>query len=159
MSYTPARRALTAGWPYRLRELASGRVRPITLHPRESGARRNHRRGPTAAGQSCQAIRAARTITAPAGECRGSGGTTSGKVCYDTIWDEGLDRRVGDCTARHAALAHRRARPGLGRIGGDGAMRVLVVGGGPAGITAALQARELGADVTLLEAERSAAPA
>ena len=33
-------------------------------------------------------------------------------------------------------------------------MRLLVVGGGPAGITAALQARELGADVTLLEAER-----
>lgn len=33
-------------------------------------------------------------------------------------------------------------------------MRVLVVGGGPAGITAALQARELGADVTLLEAEQ-----
>ena len=33
-------------------------------------------------------------------------------------------------------------------------MRLLVVGGGPAGLTAALQARELGADVTLLEAER-----
>ena len=33
-------------------------------------------------------------------------------------------------------------------------MRLLVVGGGPAGITAALQARELGADVTLLEAEQ-----
>jgi pyruvate/2-oxoglutarate dehydrogenase complex dihydrolipoamide dehydrogenase (E3) component len=32
-------------------------------------------------------------------------------------------------------------------------MRVLVVGGGPAGVTAALQATELGADVTLLEAE------
>jgi pyruvate/2-oxoglutarate dehydrogenase complex dihydrolipoamide dehydrogenase (E3) component len=31
---------------------------------------------------------------------------------------------------------------------------VLVVGGGPAGITAALQARELGAQVTLLEADR-----
>lgn len=31
-------------------------------------------------------------------------------------------------------------------------MRVLVVGGGPAGATAAIQARELGADVTLLEA-------
>jgi pyruvate/2-oxoglutarate dehydrogenase complex dihydrolipoamide dehydrogenase (E3) component len=30
--------------------------------------------------------------------------------------------------------------------------RLLVVGGGPAGITAALQARELGAQVTLLEA-------
>ena len=36
----------------------------------------------------------------------------------------------------------------------DGAVRLLVVGGGPAGITAALQARELGADVTLLEAEQ-----
>ena len=36
---------------------------------------------------------------------------------------------------------------------GGGAVRLLVVGGGPAGITAALQARELGADVTLLEAE------
>jgi pyruvate/2-oxoglutarate dehydrogenase complex dihydrolipoamide dehydrogenase (E3) component len=33
-------------------------------------------------------------------------------------------------------------------------LRVLVVGGGPAGITAALQARELGAQVTLLEAGR-----
>jgi pyruvate/2-oxoglutarate dehydrogenase complex dihydrolipoamide dehydrogenase (E3) component len=33
-------------------------------------------------------------------------------------------------------------------------MRVLVVGGGPAGVAAALQARELGADVTLLEAAR-----
>jgi len=33
-------------------------------------------------------------------------------------------------------------------------VRLLVVGGGPAGITAALQARELGADVTLLEAEQ-----
>ena len=32
-------------------------------------------------------------------------------------------------------------------------MRILVVGGGPAGITAALQARELGGDVTLLEAD------
>lgn len=32
-------------------------------------------------------------------------------------------------------------------------MRLLVVGGGPAGVAAALQARELGADVTLLEAE------
>ena len=33
-------------------------------------------------------------------------------------------------------------------------MRVLVVGGGPAGTTAALQARELGAEVTLVEAKR-----
>src|SRR6185437_2424134 len=33
-------------------------------------------------------------------------------------------------------------------------MRVLVVGGGPAGAAAALQARELAADVTLLEADR-----
>ena len=33
-------------------------------------------------------------------------------------------------------------------------MRLLVVGGGPAGIAAALQAGELGADVTLLEAEQ-----
>ncbi|HTF59429.1 MAG TPA: FAD-dependent oxidoreductase [Actinomycetes bacterium] len=33
-------------------------------------------------------------------------------------------------------------------------MRVLVLGGGPAGATAALQARELGADVTLVEAKR-----
>ena len=33
-------------------------------------------------------------------------------------------------------------------------MKLLVVGGGPAGVTAALQARELGADVTLLEAEQ-----
>jgi len=34
----------------------------------------------------------------------------------------------------------------------NGDLRVLVVGGGPAGATAALQARELGAQVTLLEA-------
>ena len=33
-------------------------------------------------------------------------------------------------------------------------MKLLVVGGGPAGVTPALQARELGADVTLLEAEQ-----
>ena len=33
-------------------------------------------------------------------------------------------------------------------------MRLLVVGGGPAGAAAAMQARELGADVTLLEAEQ-----
>ena len=33
-------------------------------------------------------------------------------------------------------------------------MRVLVVGGGPAGATAAIQALELGADVTLLEADQ-----
>ncbi len=33
-------------------------------------------------------------------------------------------------------------------------MRLLVVGGGPAGVSAALQARELGEDVTLLEAEQ-----
>jgi pyruvate/2-oxoglutarate dehydrogenase complex dihydrolipoamide dehydrogenase (E3) component len=33
-------------------------------------------------------------------------------------------------------------------------MRVLVLGGGPAGANAALQARELGADVTLVEAKR-----
>jgi pyruvate/2-oxoglutarate dehydrogenase complex dihydrolipoamide dehydrogenase (E3) component len=33
-------------------------------------------------------------------------------------------------------------------------MRLLVLGGGPAGATAALQARELGADVTLVEAKR-----
>ena len=33
-------------------------------------------------------------------------------------------------------------------------MRVLVVGSGPAGATAAIQARELGADVTLLEADQ-----
>jgi pyruvate/2-oxoglutarate dehydrogenase complex dihydrolipoamide dehydrogenase (E3) component len=33
-------------------------------------------------------------------------------------------------------------------------MRLLVLGGGPAGTTAAIQARELGADVTLLEAEQ-----
>ena len=33
-------------------------------------------------------------------------------------------------------------------------MKVLVLGGGPAGATAALQAGELGADVTLVEAKR-----
>jgi pyruvate/2-oxoglutarate dehydrogenase complex dihydrolipoamide dehydrogenase (E3) component len=33
-------------------------------------------------------------------------------------------------------------------------MRLLVAGGGPGGAAAALQARELGADVTLLEAEQ-----
>src|SRR3982074_344339 len=34
-------------------------------------------------------------------------------------------------------------------------MRLLVVGAGPAGISAALHARELGVDVTLLEADRA----
>src|SRR5271167_3781874 len=33
-------------------------------------------------------------------------------------------------------------------------MKVVVVGGGPAGIAAALRARQLGADVTLLESQR-----
>lgn len=33
-------------------------------------------------------------------------------------------------------------------------LKVLVIGGGPAGASAALQARELGADVTLLEADQ-----
>jgi dihydrolipoamide dehydrogenase len=33
-------------------------------------------------------------------------------------------------------------------------VRLLVLGGGPAGINAALQARELGADVTLVEAKQ-----
>jgi pyruvate/2-oxoglutarate dehydrogenase complex dihydrolipoamide dehydrogenase (E3) component len=33
-------------------------------------------------------------------------------------------------------------------------MRLLVLGGGPAGLTAALQGRELGAQVTLIEADR-----
>jgi flavin-dependent dehydrogenase len=37
-------------------------------------------------------------------------------------------------------------------------MRLLIVGGGPAGVTAGLQARELGANVTLLEAEQVGAP-
>ncbi|HSZ42411.1 MAG TPA: NAD(P)/FAD-dependent oxidoreductase [Trebonia sp.] len=37
---------------------------------------------------------------------------------------------------------------------GSGAVRLLVAGCGPAGAAAAMQARELGADVTLLEAER-----
>jgi len=41
-----------------------------------------------------------------------------------------------------------RARPG------DPAVKVLVIGAGPAGISAALQARELGAEVVLLEAEQ-----
>ena len=33
-------------------------------------------------------------------------------------------------------------------------MRVLVLGGGPAGVSAALHAQELGADVTLVEAKK-----
>jgi pyruvate/2-oxoglutarate dehydrogenase complex dihydrolipoamide dehydrogenase (E3) component len=33
-------------------------------------------------------------------------------------------------------------------------MRVLVLGGGPAGVSAALHAQELGADVTLVEAKQ-----
>jgi len=41
-----------------------------------------------------------------------------------------------------------------GRFRYGGSMRVLVVGGGPAGATAAIQALELGADVTLLEADQ-----
>ena len=32
-------------------------------------------------------------------------------------------------------------------------MRLLLVGGGPAGVAAAMQAKELGADATLLEAQ------
>ena len=37
---------------------------------------------------------------------------------------------------------------------GEAPVKVLVIGGGPGGTAAALQARELGADVTLLEAEQ-----
>ncbi len=33
-------------------------------------------------------------------------------------------------------------------------MKLIVLGGGPAGVTAALQARELHADVTLLESKQ-----
>src|SRR5262245_61065401 len=33
-------------------------------------------------------------------------------------------------------------------------MRVIIIGGGPAGVTAALQAAELGAEVTLIERQR-----
>jgi len=46
-------------------------------------------------------------------------------------------------------MLRRRRPPHSGTM-----MRVLVLGGGPAGATAALQARELGADVTLVEAKR-----
>lgn len=38
-------------------------------------------------------------------------------------------------------------------------MRLLVLGGGPAGLNAALQARELNAQVTLIEAHRLGGPA
>ena len=41
---------------------------------------------------------------------------------------------------------------------GGSAMRLLVVGGGPGSLAAAVQARELGADVTLLEAEQVGGP-
>src|SRR5207245_2442567 len=49
---------------------------------------------------------------------------------------------------RHRAALH--AVPGPG----DRTMKLLVIGGGPAGSSAALQARELGAEVILLEADQ-----
>src|SRR4051794_30852606 len=42
----------------------------------------------------------------------------------------------------------RRTRVG---VGGTGEMRVVVIGGGPAGVSAALHAAELGVEVTLIE--------
>jgi pyruvate/2-oxoglutarate dehydrogenase complex dihydrolipoamide dehydrogenase (E3) component len=67
----------------------------------------------------------------------------------------------GWCSARSAMLAHprqagaRRFRPGeCGKeasVSSD--ISVLVLGGGPAGITSAMQARQLGATVTVLEAD------
>src|SRR5262245_55881151 len=47
----------------------------------------------------------------------------------------------------------RRGRRRQRREGVEG-MRVIVVGGGPAGVNAALQAAELGAEVTLIERRR-----
>lgn len=43
---------------------------------------------------------------------------------------------------------------GLSKIEGEAQMRVVVIGGGPAGVTAALHAAELGAQVTLIERGR-----
>ena len=47
-----------------------------------------------------------------------------------------------------------RAVPGINRTDPRVAVRLLVLGGGPAGISAALHARELGAEVTLVEAKQ-----
>src|SRR5207302_637745 len=53
---------------------------------------------------------------------------------------------------RSASGSEGRARPPDLLVNAD--VSLLVAGGGPAGVTAALQARELGAQVTLLEADQ-----
>lgn len=57
-------------------------------------------------------------------------------------------------TSPGRSQTHRQAQPRPGRFRRDVAMRLLLVGGGPAGNRAVMQARELGADVTLLEAQQ-----
>ena len=59
-------------------------------------------------------------------------------------------QRRGACPGHPQAPRRPRFRPG--RFRRSGTMRLLVVGGGPGGLAAAVQGRELGADVTLLEA-------
>jgi NADPH-dependent 2,4-dienoyl-CoA reductase/sulfur reductase-like enzyme len=61
-----------------------------------------------------------------------------------TLGAAGIVPRLAELAQPGGGLHGHRAR--------DITMRLVVVGGGTAGMAAALQARELGADVTLLEA-------
>src|SRR5690349_14845299 len=64
----------------------------------------------------------------------------------------GLPRRNSLSQAARPTL--RSEWLGLSKIEGAGQMHVVVIGGGPAGVSAALQAAELGAEVTLIERGR-----
>ena len=63
---------------------------------------------------------------------------------------------AGDVSTTFRQRAALLPLPGAGGhdVSLDGTPGVLVIGGGPGGLAAALEARELGADVTLLEAEQ-----
>src|SRR5215212_11378686 len=62
-------------------------------------------------------------------------------------------RRCRSCSTRRDGVNVAVTRPRVG-AGGAGEMRVVVIGGGPAGVSAALHAAELGAEVTLIERRR-----
>ena len=65
--------------------------------------------------------------------------------------DRNAEQPVGGCGAEIARTGEYFA---MVEKTGKQAMKIIVIGGGPAGVTAALRARELGAEVTLVERGR-----